>query len=200
MAKTAGKETVTLLLQMKNPSNLIKQERQANILAQHARCAQYSRAAAALKLRARVSNEEQEVLTSDDDEEDQIKIKIKLFYYTQPINSSYNQKLSVYVNLAKRQYVLLIMANCQEWAKSLVSYFSTIFINKEKYSDMVDFCVNEVNNILTTNGITSHKIFNSCYLSRKDVMALGLSLGVVTLLFDCVHHCEKQVAQGECLV
>ncbi|KNZ49054.1 hypothetical protein VP01_523g9 [Puccinia sorghi] len=53
---------------------------------------------------------------------------------------------------------------------------------------------NKVKNILTTNRITSHNIFKSNFLSHKDVMALGLSLGVVIFLFDHVHCFEKQVA------
>ncbi|KNZ62185.1 hypothetical protein VP01_1301g4 [Puccinia sorghi] len=92
-------------------------------------CKEFSRCqSSGWNCRAWVINEEEEFLMSDDDEEDWINIKMKLLYSTHPLNSSYNQKLPVYVNPAgPRQYILLKMANCQEWAKSLVSSFSTIF-------------------------------------------------------------------------
>ena len=45
--------------------------------------------------------------------------------------------------------------------------------------------------ILLANGFHSHKLFKSGGLARADVKALGLTLGVVTMLFDNVAKFER---------
>jgi len=128
-ATTASKDTVSLALKMTNPSELIRQDRQADLLAQRARRAQEAREAAARRRRAGVSDDEV-ATTSDDDEEDRLNIKMKLLYSTHPINCSYDRKLPVFVNPSDpRKYIFLTGANCQEWARALLSYFfSFLFI------------------------------------------------------------------------
>ena len=44
--------------------------------------------------------------------------------------------------------------------------------------------------ILLENGFHSHKVFKSSGLARSDVRELGLTLGVVTMLFDNVAKYE----------
>ena len=50
--------------------------------------------------------------------------------------------------------------------------------------------------ILLTNGFHTYKVFKSRGLARSDVKALGLTLGVVTMLFDNVAKYERALASG----
>ncbi|KNZ47705.1 hypothetical protein VP01_6208g1 [Puccinia sorghi] len=55
--------------------------------------------------------------------------------------------------------------------------------------------LDEVQDILTSNDIHTHKIFSSTSsLNRKEVLSLGLTLGVVTKLFDNVARFEKYLS------
>ena len=50
--------------------------------------------------------------------------------------------------------------------------------------------------ILLANRFHSHKVFKSLGLARGDVKDLGLTLGVVTMLFDNVAKYEQALASG----
>ncbi|KNZ44194.1 hypothetical protein VP01_941g14 [Puccinia sorghi] len=57
--------------------------------------------------------------------------------------------------------------------------------------------LNEVHDILTSNDIHSHKIFSpNSSLDRKEVLILGLTLGVVTKLFDNVVRFDKYLSRN----
>ena len=52
-------------------------------------------------------------------------------------------------------------------------------------------------NILLANGFTSHKVFKSSGLLRSEVRELGLTLGVVTVLFDNVAKYDQYLANNK---
>ncbi|KNZ60661.1 hypothetical protein VP01_15230g1, partial [Puccinia sorghi] len=57
--------------------------------------------------------------------------------------------------------------------------------------------LDKVHNILTSNDIHSHKIFAStCLLDRNKVLSLGLTLGVVTKLFNNVVIFDKYFSRN----
>lgn len=58
--------------------------------------------------------------------------------------------------------------------------------------------INKVHDILSANDINSHKIFaGSSSLDQKEVLSLGLALGVITQLFDNVSKLEKHLARNK---
>jgi hypothetical protein len=65
-----------------------------------------------------------------------------------------------------------------------------------QYVEFIGFRNQEnVIELLVNNDMTSYKIFKSRNLDRSLLLGLGLTVGVVTQLFDNVSRFERQLAK-----